>query len=202
MSEQERIRLLLDVQEHPENYSDEQLNRLLEDEELAALFEEVALTKRALVRQGLGPSPAVTRRSFISFRHPLFKVAASVVGVFVVSGIAFAAIYSLTPSPSPKGEGSDYIQTSDTIKHSTPPSNRKGAGSEATIIYDNIPLEKMLPEIAAHYGAEVVFANDDVRGLRFRFVWNQLRGIEQVVSDLNQFERLTVTLKNHQITVE
>ena len=70
------------------------------------------------------------------------------------------------------------------------------------VIYDNTPLEKMLPEIALHYGADVTFANDDARQLRFRFVWNPQKGIDQVVNDLNQFERLRVTLKENQIIVE
>jgi hypothetical protein len=70
------------------------------------------------------------------------------------------------------------------------------------VVYDNIPLEKMLPEIADHYDVKVVFANDEVRGLRFHFVWNPQKGIDQVISDLNQFERLNVTLKDNQITVE
>ena len=60
----------------------------------------------------------------------------------------------------------------------------------------------MLPEIAAHYDAKVTFVNDEVRKLRFRFVWNPQQGIEQVVSDLNQFERLTVSLKENHITIE
>jgi len=33
-------------------------------------------------------------------------------------------------------------------------------------------------------------------------VWDPQKGIGQVVSDLNQFERLTVTLKDDVITVE
>lgn len=70
------------------------------------------------------------------------------------------------------------------------------------VIYDNIPLEKMLPEIAAHYDVKVTFANEEVRAFRFRFVWNPQQGIEQVVSDLNQFERLKVTLRDKEITVE
>ena len=60
----------------------------------------------------------------------------------------------------------------------------------------------MLPEIAAHYDAKVTFVNDEARQLRFRFVWNPQKGIEQVISDLNQFEHLIVTLKDNQITVE
>ena len=70
------------------------------------------------------------------------------------------------------------------------------------VVYDNIPLEKMLPEIADHYDVKVVFANDEVRGLRFHFVWNPQQGIDQVISDLNQFERLNATLKDDVINVE
>ena len=130
------------------------------------------------------------------------KMAASFIGVLLVSGIAFAAIWSLTPSPSPKGEGSENTLVLDTAKKvTTPLSSERGGGGEA-YIYDNIPLEKMLPEIAAHYDAKVTFVNDEARQLRFRFAWNPQKGIDQVINDLNQFERLTVTLKDNQITVK
>jgi hypothetical protein len=121
-----------------------------------------------------------------------------------VSGIAFAAIWSLTSGPSPKERVVKCSKTTDSVNKSNhSPLFRRGAGGEAsTVIYDNIPLEKMLSEIAAHYDAKVTFVNDEARGLRFRFVWNPQKGIGQVVSDLNQFERLTVTLKDDVITVE
>jgi hypothetical protein len=70
------------------------------------------------------------------------------------------------------------------------------------VVYDNIPLEKMLPEIATYYNTKVTFINDANRQLRFRFVWYPQKGISQVVNDLNQFKRLTVTLRDDQITVE
>ena len=70
------------------------------------------------------------------------------------------------------------------------------------VVYDNVPLEKMLPEIAEHYGVTVTFANAEVGQLRFRFVWNPQTGLEQVLSDLNQFERINVTCKGKQITVQ
>ena len=131
------------------------------------------------------------------------KIAASFVGVLLVSGIAFAAIQIVryaqqhTPkteevinTPKPANVTPTDTLTTDTIATPQP------------IIYDNIPLEKMLPDIAAHYAANVTFVNDEVRQLRFRFVWNPQKGLEQVVTDLNKFERLTVTLNDNQITVE
>jgi len=121
----------------------------------------------------------------------------------LVSGIAFAAIQivryaqqhtlkteEVINTPNPANVTPTDTLTTDTIAAPQP------------IIYDNIPLEKMLPEIAAHYDAKVTFANDEARQLRFRFVWNPQKGIEQVISDLNQFEHLIVTLKDNQITVK
>ena len=52
MKQQERIRLLLSMQEHPENYTDEQITRMLaEDPELAELMEQLVMTKRAFAKQ-------------------------------------------------------------------------------------------------------------------------------------------------------
>ena len=200
-------KIFRDMQEHPEKYSDQELEAMMDDldqmpdvdmawqqfcenEELRVKSEEFATVH-----------PTAQHNSQFSILNFQFrKIAAMLVGILMLSGIAFAAIYSLTPSPSPKGEGSSYIQTSDTIRQSSLP--LEGTGKSTPVVYDNTPLERMLPEIGVHYGVEVVFENDDVRGLRFRFVWHPERGIEQVVGDLNQFERLTVRLKDHQITVE
>ena len=131
------------------------------------------------------------------------KIAASFVGVLLVSGIAFAAIQIIryAQQNTPKTEEiintpkPTYTTPTDTLTTDT-------IAAPQPIIYDNIPLEKMLPEIATHYDAKVTFVNDEARQLRFRFVWNPQKGIDQVVSDLNQFERLTVTLNDNQITVK
>ena len=130
-------------------------------------------------------------------------MAASIIGILITTGVALAAIWSLTPSPSPKGEGSKYTQISDTVKKvTTPLSTRRGAGGEASIVFDNVTLEKILPQIAAYYNKEVKFLNIDACHLRFRFVWDPQQGIDQVIRDLNQFERFTVTLKDNEMIIE
>ena len=131
------------------------------------------------------------------------KIAASFIGVLLVSGIAFAAIHLVRQyqkQETPQTEITENVTTpvttlpADTLANDTV--------TVQPVIYDNTPLEKMLPEIAAHYDVKVIFTNDEVRGLRIRFVWYPQQGINQIISDLNQFERLTVTRKENQITVE
>ena len=56
--------------------------------------------------------------------------------------------------------------------------------------FDNVPLEKMLPEIAEHYGMKVRFLSEEVKELRLFFTWNPQESIEKVINKLNQFDRL------------
>ena len=208
----ENIRQLLEMLDNPDAYTEQEIQDIIHrDEDTHTAYRLMVEAKRSS-RHRQHQNTVDVDAAWQRFNKELqpkqhdsgwMKIAASFIGILLVSGIAFAAIWSLIPSPSPKGEGNGYMQTSDTVKHSTPLSHRRGGGGEASsVIYDNIPLEKMLPEIAAHYDVEVTFANEEVRGLRFRFVWNPQQGIDQVISDLNQFERLTVTSKDKQITVK
>ena len=52
MKHEERIHFLLSLQEHPELYSDEQLQQMLVNSpEMSELFIQLALTKQAYVKQ-------------------------------------------------------------------------------------------------------------------------------------------------------
>ena len=208
----ENIRQLLEMLDNPEAYTEQEIQDIINrDEDTRETYRMVVETKRSS-RQRQAEKPIDVDAAWQKFNQKIqpqqhsfgwMKIAASFIGVLLVSGIAFAAIqivrYTLqnTPkteevinTPKPANVTPTDTLTTDTIATPQP------------IIYDNIPLEKMLPDIAAHYAANVTFVNDEVRQLRFRFVWNPQKGLEQVVTDLNKFERLTVTLNDNQITVE
>jgi len=208
----ENIRQLLEMLDNPEAYTEQEIQDIINrDEDTRETYRMMVEAKRSS-RQRQADKPVDVDAAWQKFNQKVqpkqhsfgwIKIAASFVGVLLVSGIAFAAIQIVrytqqhTPkteevinTPKPANVTPTDTLTTDTITVPHP------------IIYDNIPLEKMLPEIAAHYDAKVTFVNDEAPQLRFRFVWNPQKGIDQVVSDLNQFERLTVTLKDNQITVE
>ena len=80
----------------------------------------------------VAPSPLKARRA----PSPLWWVATAAALV-----IGFFAGKSLTPSPSPKGEGSGYLQElaqSQSSDVNTPLSNGRGAGGESAIIREVI----------------------------------------------------------------
>ena len=231
MEQQDKIRLLLSMQEHPEQYTDEQLHQMIADDpELAEQLEQLALTKQAFVKQEADEETIPVEEEWQKFAiehadeiealgedntHSAtvkrlksivpYKVAASIIGILFTAGFAFATIHilSLIPNPSPKDDGSKYTQVADTArKDTTPLSTRRGAGGEAPIVFDNVALEKMLSQIAAYYNKEVEFQNDDARQLRFYFVWKHDEGLDVTLHRLNLFESVNVELKSDKIVVE
>ena len=208
----ENIRQLLEMLDNPEAYTEQEIQDIINrDEDTRKTYRMMVEAKRSS-RKRLAEKPVDVNAAWQRFNEThqskrngfsWMKIAASFIGVLLVSGIAFAAIQIIryAQQNTPKTEEiintpkPTYTTPTDTLTTDT-------IAAPQPIIYDNIPLEKMLPEIATHYDAKVTFVNDEARQLRFRFVWNPQKGIDQVVSDLNQFERLTVTLKDNEITVE
>ncbi len=208
----ENIRQLLEMLDNPDAYTEQQIqNIIIHDEDTRETYRLMVEAKRSS-RHRQNKKPVDIDAAWQRFNQKSqpkqsssnwMKIAASFIGVLLVSGIAFAAIHIVrqyqkqeTPQTEITENVTNPVTTlpADTIN--------KDTVTVQPVIYDNIPLEKMLPEIAAHYDVKVVFANDEARGLRFHFVWNPQQGIDQVISDLNQFERLNATLKDDVINVE
>ena len=122
------------------------------------------------------------------------QIAATIISVLVLSGIAYAAIWSLTPSPSPAGEGSSNAQQL--------PLQSERAGGEAAVVFDNVQLDSMLTIVAQHYQKQVVYRNDDVRTLHFHIEWNQAAPLSDFITLINNFEGISLREENDTIIAE
>ena len=191
-TDRQLIERLLELQEHPEQMTDEQLQQALDDPQI--LVEQMAFAKRTFKNEELqAEEPDVegewekfaadhygednngkTNFSLFALHSSLQKIAASFVGVLLVSGMAFAAIHIVRMVNNQKAE-SVQVERPASYKPSTAlPADTVKTDTTDTVqpvVFDNVPLEKMLTEIAAYYHAEVSFLNDDARQLRFHFVW-------------------------------
>ena len=207
----ENILRLLEMLDNPEAYTEPEIEDIINhDDDTREAYNLMVEAKRSSRRRKADAAVDVDgawqrleqqlQPRLQNFRR--MKIAASFIGVLFVSGIAFAAIQLIrhTQQWSPKTE----VVVNDATPINVAPTDTLGNDTLAMqpVVYDNIPLEKMLTEIAAHYDVKVKFLSSETRELRFRFVWNPQQGIDQVVSDLNQFSRLKVTLKDDVITVE
>ena len=229
----ENIRQLLEMLDHPEAYTEQEIRDIINrDEDTRETYRLMVEAKRGSrsrhddtpvdvdaawqrfakkqnFQSSARPEGMLAKARIFNFQFK--KIAASFIGVLLVSGIAFAAIHIVRhyveqdtqtlPQETQMVEPRQQVALDDTVKSETTDTIAPRATMEP-VVFDNVPLEEMLPEIADHYDATVNFGNEKARQLRFRFVWNPKQDIGQVVSDLNQFESLTVTLVDNQITVE
>lgn len=207
MEQNDKIHLLLDMHEHPENYSDEQLAAMLDDE----MMEQLATVKRAMTDI---PEPDVDAE-WQHFEQEHFapeknrrwlKVAAMIAGVLMLSAFTYAAIHAVrhnandqakeptetvAPAPQPESAVGPRLGVADTAAVVAEP-----------IVFDNQPLDQMLEKIAPHYGLQVEFRNEDVRALRFYFVWQPDEDLDAVLERLNLFESMNISKEGNAIVVE
>ena len=207
MEQNDKIRLLLDMHEHPENYTDEQLAAMLNDE----LQEHLASAKRAMTDI---PEPDVDaewqRFEQVHFapakNRRWLKVAAMIAVVLMLSAFTYAAIHAVRHSTVDKAKE----PTEDVVTATQPDSTvgpRLGVADSATvavepIVFDNLPLDQMLEKIAPHYGMQVEFRNEGARALRFYFVWQPDEDLDAALERLNLFESVNISKEGNTIVVE
>jgi len=207
-TDRQLIERLLELQEHPEQVTDEQLQQALDDPQMRELVEQMAFAKRTFKDEELqAAEPDVegewerfaTKRSALPLcsaknfdegnetRHgyPFMKMAASFIGILLVSGMAFAAIHIVRMVNSHKAE---------TVQTEQPASYKPSSVLPAdTVKTDTTTTEQ---------DTEVSFRSEEARQLRFHFVWKREDGLGHAIEKLNRFESLNVRLDENIIIVE
>lgn len=144
--------------------------------------------------------------------HPITswrKLAASIAGFVLISGIAFAAIHTyikrsqeptqVTADTHPevvKSDSAKQVAAKDSLTHPKP---EKPAIHKT---FENVSFEQMISEIASYYDLQVKFENNEDKTLRLYYEWNSHSSIENIVKELNQFENVNIELQQNELIVK
>ena len=184
--------MFLDMQEHPEHYSDQQLEAMMDE------LDRVADTETAWRRFASAHPRRQTATRISRYR----KMAASFVGVVMMSGIAFAAIHIVRQNQKPATPpAADAIAVARAQRSAL---GTRGEEADTLVmprVFENVPLDSMLTEIAGYYRIAVDFQREDVRQLRFHFVWKPEDNLDRVVERLNHFEAVNIEREPEKLTV-
>jgi len=208
MEQNDNISRLLDMHEHPENYTDEQLAAMLGDE----TQQHLAAAKRAMTDIPVPDVDAEWQRfEQEHFNAPVqnrrwLKVAAMIAGVVMLSAFTYAAVQAVRYNAVDKDE-----ETAEAVVTTSQPESAVGprlgvADSVVTVkepvVFDNQTLGQMLEGIASRYGMRAEFRNEEARDLRFYFELHPGEELSSVVERLNMFERVSVSIEGNTIVVE
>ena len=214
MEKNEKIQMLLDMQEHPENYSEQELKTMLKDPEVRELMEATALLKQAMIWGNSRKNAVNVDAEWQRFagqhiadskpRRGWMKVAAVFLGVLFVSGITFAAIHIVRMVNSQKSQTVQTEQPMTAKASTTIPADTVKTDTIAPKIirYDEATLQKILTDMGEYYRLRVELRNEDAKTLRLFFQWNQRQEASKVLEQLNTFERIHLVLNDSTIIAE
>lgn len=261
----DKFEKILDIIDHQEKYSDEEIREILQDEECRKLYQTMVEVDSALLQQNLNtlasishsPDDALSSNSSLGnsslgnsspnideewekfcqehqlqeeVTHPIVqeeshpiaqeagashpitswrKLAASIAGFVLISGIAFAAIHTyikrsqeppqVTADTHPeviKSDSAKQVAAKDSLTHPKP---EKPAIHKT---FENVAFEQMISEIASYYDLQVKFENNEDKTLRLYYEWNSHSSIENIVKELNQFENVNIELQQNELIVK
>lgn len=237
----DKFEKILDIIDHQEKYSDEEIREILQDEECRKLYQTMVEVDSALLQQNLNTQASISHSSADALSsnsslgnsspnideewekfsqkhqlqevsHPITswrKLAASIAGFVLISGIAFAAIHTyikrsqettqVTADTHPeviKSDSAKQVAAKDSLTHPKP---------EKPVIhktFENVAFEQMISEIASYYDLQVKFENNEDKTLRLYYEWNSHSSIENIVKELNQFENVNIELQQNELIVK
>ena len=238
----DKFEKILDIIDHQEKFSDEEIREILQDEECRKLYQTMVEVDSALLQQNLNtqasishsPDDALSSNSSLGnsspnideewekfsqehqlqeeATHPITswrKLAASIAGFVLISGIAFAAIHTyikrsqettqVTADTHPeviKSDSAKQVTAKDSL---TNPKPEKPAIHKT---FENVAFEQMISEIASYYDLQVKFENNEDKTLRLYYEWNSHSSIENIVKELNQFENVNIELQQNELIVK
>ena len=203
MNKDEKRLMLFDMQEHPEKYTDEQIERLLADEEVKDFLRDLAMARMAgkkAMPKKVDVDKAWKEFANGSYRNRM-KIAASVVGIIFLSGVAFAAVqngwfkFSTSDKAVEDKTATEQIVNSkqlvnDSLKAIT--TEPKDSLDMKPVVFDNAELGTILTQMADFYHVKVEYANANTQHVRLFFNWNKTKTLEQNLELLNAFDRIQI----------
>lgn len=203
MNKDEKRLMLFDMQEHPDKYTDEQIEHLLADEEVKEFLRDLAMARMAgkkATPKKVDVDKAWKEFSNGSYRNRM-KIAASIVGIIFLSGVALAAVQNgwLNFSTSDKVVDNKVMTEQIVPSNTLANDSLKAMTVEPTdsldmkpVVFDNAELGTILMQMADFYQVKVEYMNTNTQHVRLFFNWNKTKTLEQNMELLNAFDRIQI----------
>lgn len=204
MKKEEKLELLLKIQNDPEQFTEEEIRQLMEDDECRQFYEQMVRAADSVFADDamFSSEDGVKTAKERSLMPLIRKVAAALVGILMLSGIAYAAIhYTRNRETKQQTEYAVTEQSTNKVAKETTMS------PDSTVVaqpktFENVPLKDIVEEIAAYHHLKVEVRNGEAAALRLYYPWNPQMAFRQVVEELNRFEKVQLTVRENVIVIE
>ena len=211
----DKTELLFTMMERPEDYTDQQWLEVLADDECRELYTTMSKVKSAIdadrIDQQMDAQAVEKEWQAFQAHHratgkamPMWRnVAAAILAAIAFCGITIAAVHHFnqvkheTPAVTvghQQTESQDHVQApQNDINNDAAPGPR---------LYDNVPLEEVINDLATNYGVQVEWRSDEARSLRLYYQWEPSFTLGKVVEMLNNFEAFSIAQEGDKLIIE
>lgn len=212
----DKYKLVLDIIEHPDNYTPERLTEILSDHETREIYnllckvDSVIETDKYIdieaAWKDFSEKHAVRpHRSFLW----LGSRAASIVSIVGASIIAVAAGIAVTVSVIDRNTepviDNELSKLSDVVSMpaETITTHTDTINTGLTpIMFENESLETIMETVASVYGVEAKFNNKDVASLHLYYQLDPALSVDEIVEQLNTFEQININRNGKILTID
>ncbi|MCR4994853.1 MAG: DUF4974 domain-containing protein [Bacteroidales bacterium] len=213
----DKLELLLDMIEHPERYTEQQISELLADEEMRKHYDVMVRLHGAYLIKEDPPLTFPQREGVVTFedestlpsKHPtpsligrvrggspLHRIAAIFLAAAFLGGLSFAAYRAISTRTDP------HQSPQVSAPSLTGRAGEESSGGLSLLSFSNLPLDSILAVVSAHYNCEVCFRDSAAMGMNFITTWNPEDSLAAFIEHLNMFDGLRLTLQDDTIFVE
>ena len=214
----DKTELLFCMMEQPEKYDDEQWRAILSDKDCRELYATMSLTKSALDAQHCDQQAdettiqeewerfAAAHPDSATPHRPWRKIAAAAAIAIAFFGLVAAAVHTrcfgLLPSEKAVIEETRQVITTTHNTTNVTDIQEEHLLSDASHLYDNVPLEQIINDMSAYYNVQVEWRSDEARDLRLYYQWEPSFTLDKVVDMLNSFEAINITREGDKIIIK
>ena len=191
------IEQLLRMTEHPQDYTDEELQQIMSNPDMRAYYELMVSAEAGFAMKKNKATTTTTRSKFYAIGNRFVKIAAMFIGILFITGIGYAAYHLAVGGNVPANED----VKAPTQETCTTESNQQEV-QDVIRTFENVELQQILQELSDYYHVDVEFRNEQVRHIRLYTKWDTTAPLKQMIGRLNGFEKVNVRLNDSQIIAE
>ena len=211
--EDNKLETFLRMQEHPEDYSDEDILRMLADDDIQKFYRTMQESEVAMNATDAAAEKSTNEESAPQLLtaplrpgRSLLRYAAAITGSLVlVTGLAFATIHLVRSGSAPSADKSRTTATAPDSSRRTVPQTlpiKVAPAKHAPVIFQNVTLESILQQVSKTYGCQVTYRNDAARNIRLYLQWDEKDSLDDFIGKINHFEKVHISRSENTLTVE
>lgn len=213
----DKYELVLDIIEHPDNYTSEQLQEIMSDSETRKIY--ILLCKiDSAIKVGAAAGidldsewNSFSKISNLRCRRPFFRFgsrAASISAIIFTSVVAVAAGIAVTMKVLHRGAhpATEEMETHIPILASTADTIKPSADTVVPVLtpvmFEDVPLETIMEKVTAVYDVKVKFYTPEVASLHLYYRLDPTLTLDEVVSQLNTFHQINIRQNGNILNID